>query len=158
MCAAHSKNSFTPMPSWIDWQRIFRLLAFRIRTDLVHPGRAVPRRQRRRRPNELRFERRCRCVSKSAIIALRSTSGGGYPQLGKSIVMTPGPDDAVPDTAAVRDALARVGASDELRTSPQLVAFLTFVVDAVLSGRSDRIKAYAIGVEALGRGAGFDPQ
>jgi hypothetical protein len=66
--------------------------------------------------------------------------------------------DAVPDWAAVRGALARIGASEELRGSPQLVAFLTFVIDAVLSGTSGRIKAYAIGVEALGRSAGFDPQ
>jgi TolB-like protein len=68
------------------------------------------------------------------------------------------PGETAPDAAAVREALARIGASDALRTSPQLVAFLTFVVEAVLSGRADRIKAYAIGVEALGRGTGFDPQ
>ena len=51
----------------------------------------------------------------------------------------------------------RIAASEEFRASPQLVAFLTFVVEAVLSGDSDRIKAYTIGVEAFGRGSGFDP-
>jgi tetratricopeptide (TPR) repeat protein len=78
----------------------------------------------------------------------------------KSIVMRPAHEtgDAVPDCAVVRDALARICASEELRGSPQLVAFLSFVVEAVLSGASSGIKAYAIGVQALGRSAGFDPQ
>ena len=91
---------------------------------------------------------------------MRDNVKGVGPDSEKSIVMRPvhEPGDAVRDGAAVRDALARIGASEELRGSPQLIAFLTFVVDAVLSGTSSRIKAYAIGVEALGRSAGFDPQ
>ena len=44
------------------------------------------------------------------------------------------------------------------RSSPQLAAFLSFVVEAALQGRSDRIKGYTIGVEALRRDTNFDPQ
>jgi TolB-like protein len=57
----------------------------------------------------------------------------------------------------IRDALARATASDELRASPQLVAFLTFVVNAELRGEGRRIKGYTIGIEALGRRQDFDP-
>ena len=42
--------------------------------------------------------------------------------------------------------------------SPQLGAFLRFVVEAVLQGKSDRIKGYTIGVEVLRRDPSFDPQ
>ena len=42
--------------------------------------------------------------------------------------------------------------------SPQLGAFLRFVVEAVLHGKADRIKAYTIGVEVLRRDTKFDPQ
>jgi TolB-like protein len=68
------------------------------------------------------------------------------------------PATVTPDPMQVRDALARIAASEEFRASPQLIAFLRFVAEAVLAGGSDRIKAYTIGVEAFGRGAGFDPQ
>jgi TolB-like protein len=76
-----------------------------------------------------------------------------------SIVMKPDQKPgSCPSPEQVRNALARIAASEEFRTSPQLVAFLTFVVEAALGGDSDRIKAYTIGVEAFGRGSGFDPQ
>jgi TolB-like protein len=58
----------------------------------------------------------------------------------------------------VRAALDRIIASDMLRHSPQLIAFLRFVVETTLCGGGDRIKGYTIGIEALGRGDGFDPQ
>src|SRR5207302_4798522 len=45
-----------------------------------------------------------------------------------------------------------------MRSSPQLTAFLRFVVEAVLEGSSDRIKGYVIAVEVLKRGAQFNPQ
>src|SRR5882724_6404662 len=60
--------------------------------------------------------------------------------------------------AEVRSVLANVLASETLRGSPQLAAFLRFVVEAVLRGESNRIKGYTIGVEALGRSENFDPQ
>lgn len=43
-------------------------------------------------------------------------------------------------------------ASDRLRN------FLRFVVEETLAGRPDRLKAYTIALEVLGRDAGFDPQ
>ena len=57
----------------------------------------------------------------------------------------------------VRIALSRVIASDQLRDSPQLTAFLRFVVEATLRGQSHLIKEYTVAVEALGRGENFDP-
>jgi len=68
------------------------------------------------------------------------------------------PIAGVPTPDEVRAALDRIVASDVFRASPQLAAFLRFVVDAALQGRSDRIKGYTIGVEALKRDASFDPQ
>jgi tetratricopeptide (TPR) repeat protein len=63
-----------------------------------------------------------------------------------------------PSPGEVRAALGRLLASEAFRTSPQLSSFLSFVVEAELSGSRDRIKAYTIGVEILRRPAGFDPQ
>jgi len=63
----------------------------------------------------------------------------------------PAPDD-------VRAQLERMTASDDFIRSPQLGAFLRFVVESVLQGKSDRIKAYTIGVDVLRRDAKFDPQ
>jgi hypothetical protein len=57
----------------------------------------------------------------------------------------------------VQAALSRVIASDVLRDSPQLTAFLRFVVEATLRGESRRIKEYTVAVEALGRDENFDP-
>jgi tetratricopeptide (TPR) repeat protein len=69
-----------------------------------------------------------------------------------------------PDPAAtisvdeVQRALAAIVASPAFSASPQLAAFLRFVVEAALDGQSDRIKGYTIAIEALGRDASFDPQ
>src|SRR5439155_24609863 len=52
----------------------------------------------------------------------------------------------------------RMIASEVFSRSPQLGAFLRFVTDAALGGKSDRIKAYTIGVEVLRRDPSFDPQ
>src|ERR1700693_1555274 len=63
----------------------------------------------------------------------------------------PAPDE-------VRAQLERMTTSDHFIRSPQLGAFLRFVGEAVLQGKSDRIKAYTIGVDVLRRDAKFDPQ
>src|SRR5262249_27794851 len=49
-------------------------------------------------------------------------------------------------------------ASDVFSNSPQLTSFLTFIVEAALSGKSDRLKGYVIAVEVLRRDVHFDPQ
>ncbi|HZQ13771.1 MAG TPA: hypothetical protein VFB31_13275 [Pseudolabrys sp.] len=69
--------------------------------------------------------------------------------------------DALPTVPApdqVRAALERIVTSDVFRSSPQLAAFLSFVVEAVLHGKGERIKGYTIGVEVLRRDPKFDPQ
>ncbi len=63
-----------------------------------------------------------------------------------------------PSGTEIRAALERVFASDMFRISPQLVAFLRFVVEATLGGEGERIKGYTIALEALGRGEDFDSQ
>jgi tetratricopeptide (TPR) repeat protein len=65
-------------------------------------------------------------------------------------------DAVTPDD--IRAALHRMTGSDVFSRSPQLGAFLRFVVEAVLQGKAGRIKAYTIGVEVLRRDAKFDPQ
>jgi tetratricopeptide (TPR) repeat protein len=64
----------------------------------------------------------------------------------------------IPGDAEVQAALGRILASESFRTSPQLGVFLRFVVEAALGGRAASLKGYTIGVEALGRDPGFDPQ
>ena len=64
----------------------------------------------------------------------------------------------VPTSDEVRAALERIVVSDMFRSSPQLASFLSFVVEAVLHGKSDRIKGYTIAVEVLRRDIKFDPQ
>src|SRR5580658_8977542 len=64
----------------------------------------------------------------------------------------------VPTTEEIRAAMERIVASSGFVRSPQLVAFLRFVVESTLCGDTVHIKSYTIGVEALGRGERFDPQ
>jgi hypothetical protein len=63
-----------------------------------------------------------------------------------------------PTADEIRAALERIVASRGFRRSPQLIAFLRFVVGSVLGGHAEHIKSYTIGVEALRRGERFDPQ
>jgi len=59
--------------------------------------------------------------------------------------------------AAIREELERILASEPFVASPMLTAFLRHVVEEMLAGRGDRLKAYSIAVGALGRGEDFDP-
>ncbi len=70
----------------------------------------------------------------------------------------PEPTDERPSPQDVRETVDRMMLSDDFARSPQLAAFLRFVVEAVLQGKSDRIKGYTIGVEVLRRDPKFDPQ
>ena len=67
-------------------------------------------------------------------------------------------DETRPTPEEVRAALHHIVTSDIFRSSPQLSAFLSFVVDAVLQGTGERIKGYTIGVEVLSRNKNFDPR
>ncbi len=66
--------------------------------------------------------------------------------------------DVQPSHAEIQAALERVVASHHFSKSPQLANFLTFVINETLAGRGERIKAYNIAADALGRAANFDPQ
>lgn len=64
----------------------------------------------------------------------------------------------VPAPDAIRAQVERMIASHVFSRSPQLGAFLRFVVEAVLRDKASRIKAYTIGVEVFRRDTKFDPQ
>ena len=68
------------------------------------------------------------------------------------------PVPGAPDESDVRAGLERVLASNAFRASPQLGAFLRYVVAESLAGRGAGLKGYTIGVEALGRDPRFNPQ
>lgn len=68
------------------------------------------------------------------------------------------PSNDQPTSHEVRAALDRIITSSGFRSSPQLAAFLIFVVEAALEGRVERVKGYTIGVEVLKRNENFDPQ
>src|SRR6201989_967740 len=81
----------------------------------------------------------------------QGSKAGGVTTMADSIGNAVTPDE-------IRAALQRMIGSDVFSRSPQLGAFLRFVVEAVLHGNASRIKAYTIGVEVLRRDAKFDPQ
>jgi hypothetical protein len=68
------------------------------------------------------------------------------------------PVDDAPSRDEIRATVDCMIVSEAFGRSPQLGAFLRFVVEAVLQGKSDRIKGYTIGVEVLRRDVSFDPQ
>jgi tetratricopeptide (TPR) repeat protein len=63
-----------------------------------------------------------------------------------------------PDSAEVGAALGRILSSGPFVRSPQLAAFLRFVVSETLSDRDVSLKEYALGVQVFNRGADFDPR
>jgi adenylate cyclase len=63
-----------------------------------------------------------------------------------------------PAPEAVREQLERILASGQFVATNRLRGFLRFVVEQTLAGRADRLKAYAIALEVLGRDANFDSQ
>jgi len=63
-----------------------------------------------------------------------------------------------PDAAQVRAQVERMTKSTVFANSPQLSAFLLFIVEAALRGKGERLKGYTIGVEVLRRDVSFDPQ
>lgn len=58
----------------------------------------------------------------------------------------------------IRDALRDILAWEEMARSPQLIDFLTYIVEKSLAGEEDSIKAYAIAVDVFNRPPDFDPQ
>ena len=62
------------------------------------------------------------------------------------------------NTDAINEQLQRILASPSFKCSERLRRFLEYSVEASLSDRADRIKAYAIATTVLGRKSDFDPQ
>lgn len=58
----------------------------------------------------------------------------------------------------VTTALNGILTTDKFAASPQMSAFLKYVVEQTLVGNTRRIKAFTVGIEALGKPASFDPQ
>lgn len=56
----------------------------------------------------------------------------------------------------IREQLHRILSSTDFDMPPRIHAFLSYVVEEVLAGRGDRIKAYSIAVAVFGRPADFD--
>ena len=56
----------------------------------------------------------------------------------------------------VMEQLARVLGSPPFQRAQRSSALLRYLVEAAMEGRSDRVKEYTVGVEALGRGSAFD--
>lgn len=54
--------------------------------------------------------------------------------------------------------LEAILASRQFVSAAQLSSFLRYIVHRTIDGEQDQLKAYAIGVDALGRSADFDPQ
>lgn len=67
-------------------------------------------------------------------------------------------DPAAISSADVTAALNAILAVDKFAASPQMSAFLKYVVEQTLLGNTRRIKAFTVGLEALGKSANFDPQ
>ncbi len=62
------------------------------------------------------------------------------------------------DATEVTAALNGILTTDKFSASPQMSAFLKYVVEQTLMGHTRRIKAFTVGIEALGKSSSFDPQ
>ena len=65
------------------------------------------------------------------------------------------PGEVSPES--VREALNRVLASSEFRSSRRSQDFLRYVVEHALNGQSDQLKERTIGIEVFGRATDYDP-
>ena len=63
-----------------------------------------------------------------------------------------------PQKEGVLQAVKAIVLTEQFRASAQLQALLKYVVEEELAGRGDQIKAYSIGLDAMGRSDDFDPQ
>ena len=65
---------------------------------------------------------------------------------------------AAPGAAEIRAALKLILMDAAFSHSPMLTAFLSYVVETTLEGHGDRLKAYTIALDGLGRGADFNSE
>lgn len=64
----------------------------------------------------------------------------------------------IPDATAVRECVELIIGSSDFEATDRGADFLRYVVEETLEGRSDRIKAFTIGIDVFGRDNSFDPQ
>ncbi len=62
------------------------------------------------------------------------------------------------DPSVIRAELARLLSERRFSGAPQMSAFLRYIVQETLDGNADRIKAFSVGVDALGKPDTFDAQ
>jgi len=62
------------------------------------------------------------------------------------------------NTQQIDQALSNVLSDEKFLASPQMSAFLSYVVNETVAGNASRIKAYTVAVDALGKPTSFDPQ
>lgn len=65
---------------------------------------------------------------------------------------------ALPDAATIATSLAAINASAEFARAPVMRHLLGYLIDETMAGRGDRLKAYSVAVDALGRSPDFDAQ
>jgi hypothetical protein len=73
-------------------------------------------------------------------------------------MQTAGPPTLAAAPALVRAQLDRILSSRAFGQAESLIRLLRYVVEETLSGRSERLKEYTLGIEAFQRGADFDPR
>jgi TolB-like protein/Flp pilus assembly protein TadD len=66
--------------------------------------------------------------------------------------------DAPLSTRSIEDHLQRILASKEFASSARMSRFLRFAVERVLSGQSEQVKEYVLGVEVFDRKPSYDPR
>ena len=70
--------------------------------------------------------------------------------------------DVAPDEPAIAEQeimaeLERILSAPEFRSTERNRKFLRYVTEQMLQGREDKVKAYSIAVDVVGRPANFDP-
>jgi adenylate cyclase len=112
----------------------------------------------RRAPGDARASKNGRLCDLIEAVRVDRDSAAGGTLPSESETGDTGGDNRQPSHGVVREQLERILASAEFVAPERLRRFLRFVVEETLAGRGDRLKAYAIAVEALGRDPAFDPQ
>jgi adenylate cyclase len=77
--------------------------------------------------------------------------------------ITPSEDDQAPparlpfEASEIERTLEIISRSEEFGRSGRLAELLRFIIEEEMAGRGERLKAYAIATQVLGRNADFDP-
>ena len=99
-------------------------------------------------------------ASHSCSLLITRANSGKFTREQSETMMIQDSEQAVSPLSAEEVTLALNGilTTDKFAASPQMSAFLKYVVEQTLLGNTRRIKAFTVGIEALGKPASFDPQ